>query len=211
MDQAVAWRPTLSDVLFPDRGMARSAALVISLAFSVAVSARVSVPLPFTPVPITGQTFAVLLTGLLLGARLGAGTLALYLMAGVVGLPVFAASPALPPGLARILGPTGGYLLAYPLAAGMVGWLAERGWDRRVGTALGAAAIGNGIIYVIGVPYLALIAHLGLPSAARLGFLPFILGDLFKLGLLALLLPTAWRFCGGRQAKPTDQTSSLRG
>ena len=150
--------------------------------------ARLSIPLPFTPVPITGQTLAVLLTGAVLGRTRGVLSMALYLLWGILGLPVFAGGTG---GIVRLVGPTGGYLLGFVFAAGATGWLAQRGWDRRVPTALLAMAAGNVVIYLFGLPWLA--AFVGPERAASLGLVPFIPGDVVKLFLAAALLPAAWR------------------
>lgn len=158
----------------------------------IALAAQVAVPLPFSPVPVTGQTFAVLLIGAAFGARLGAATVLLYLAGGVAGLPVFA--PIGPPGLARLVGPTGGYLVGFVAAAWVVGALAERGWDRRVLTALVAMVAGEIAIYAFGLAGLARFV-----PAERLlgaGLFPFVPGDLVKLGLAALALPATWRIVG---------------
>lgn len=184
---------TLSDALLarPERASWRTDALLIVL-FSafVALTARVKLDLGFTPVPITGQTLGVLLTGALLGSRRGALALALYLAEGAIGLPVFAGGTG---GLARLLGPTGGYLLSYPLAAGLVGLLAERGWDRTPWRAALAMLLGNVVIYMIGVPWLNWYAGtLFQVSVAWAGVLPYLPGDLLKLAVAATVLPSGW-------------------
>ena len=187
-----AMNRTLTDALVPRTGVLRNAVLIVLFSLITAAAAQVSIPLPFTPVPITGQTFAVLLTGALLGSRLGALSLLLYLAEGAAGLPVFALGRS---GLATLLGPTGGYLLAFPVAAFVVGWLAERGWDRRVFTTALAMLLGNLVIYAGGVPWLARFVG-GLPEAVALGMVPFLPGDAIKLVLAALLLPTGWALLG---------------
>ncbi len=128
-----------------------------------AAAAQVSIPLPFTPVPLTLQPMVVLLGGAALGSRLGMASQVLYLAAGLAGLPVFAASPLLPQGPLRLLGPTGGFLMAYPLAAFLTGWLAERGFDRRYLTSVVAMAAGLALIFACGVTWLAWFA----PPAQR--------------------------------------------
>ncbi|MBV9790147.1 MAG: biotin transporter BioY [Chloroflexi bacterium] len=167
-------------------------ALLIAL-FSgfVALTAQIEIRLPFTPVPITGQTLGVLLAGAALGSRRGALALVLYLIEGAIGLPVFAGGAA---GFARILGPTGGYLLALPLAAGIVGSLAERGWDRRLPLAALAMIIGNLVIYLLGVSWLGLYKGiLGNVSMLWAGVYPFLPGDLLKIAIAAVVLPGAWK------------------
>lgn len=192
---AISHRQTLIDVLLRHRRATHArlsdGALIVLFSAFVALSARIAFPLPFTEVPVTGQTLAVLFTGAVLGSRRGALALLLYLVEGAVGLPVFAPSVTLPPGLGRLLGPTGGYLLAYPLTAGMVGWLAERSWDRRLKTAVLAMLAGNLLIYLVAVPWLALFKG-SLWVALLQGMLPFIPGDLLKIAIAAVALPGAW-------------------
>ena len=176
------------------------AAAVLFCAALIAATAQVSIPLPWTPVPLTLQPTIVLLSATVLGARLGTTCLVAYLAAGAVGLPVFAWSPVLAPGIGRLLGPTGGYLLAYPVAACLVGWLADRGWDRRYVTAVGAMTLGLAVIYVGGVAWLAVL-HAPAGSArgaAELGVYPFLVADLAKLTLAGALLPRLRRFTTGR-------------
>jgi biotin transport system substrate-specific component len=185
--QAVATRADLSSAV-------RVAALLFVTVLT-AVAAQVSIPLPFTPVPFTLQPMIVLLGGAALGSRLGASSQILYLALGLAGLPVFAASPVLPQGFARLLGPTGGYLMSYPLAAFVAGYLSERGFDRRYLTSVLAMAAGLAIIFACGVAWMAWGApHVGLPSAVRTGLIPFIPADIVKVFLAATLLPAAWRF-----------------
>lgn len=168
------------------------AILILGGSLFTAWMARIAIPLPFTPVPITGQTLAVLLVGAALGSRRGALSMAAYVLEGALGLPVFAGGAA---GLARVLGPTGGYLIGFIAAAFLTGWLAERGWDRQPFTAALAMLAGNIVIYLFGLPWLARFVggFLGPKGALTLGLLPFIPGDLLKLALAALLLPFAWR------------------
>lgn len=164
------------------------------------LAAQVEIRLPGTPVPITGQTFAVLLTGALLGSRLGSLALIAYLAEGLAGLPVFAGGKG---GLAPLMGPTGGYLLGFVVAAYVVGRLAERGWDRRFWTTTLARLAGNVVIYAAGVSWLA--RFVGPDQALSLGLLPFLPGDLLKLILAGALLPAGWRLIGktGRPGRRT--------
>jgi biotin transport system substrate-specific component len=168
-----------------------------------AAAAQVSVPLPFTSVPLTFQPMIVLLGGLALGSKLGLASQVVYLAAGIAGLPVFAASATLPPGPLRLLGPTGGYLLAYPVAAFLVGYLAERGWSRRYVTSVLAMLAGLTVVYACGVTWLALFARVGTQSAAvglqaalLTGVVPFVLADLVKLLAAAGILPGLWKLTG---------------
>lgn len=162
--------------------------LILAGSLLTALAAQVAIPLPFTPVPITGQTFAVLLVGAALGSRRGAASMALYLAEGLAGLPVFAGGKA---GLAVLFGPTGGYLVGFIVAAFVTGWLAERGWDRRPLTTALAMLVGNIAIYLFGVPWLTFFVG-SIERALVLGFVPFIPGDLFKLILATFALPGAW-------------------
>jgi biotin transport system substrate-specific component len=185
---------TYADVLRPSvkkYALLYDIVLVIGGSLFVALGAQVAVHLPFSPVPITGQTLAVLLVGMLLGSRRGSLSLLTYLAEGLAGLPVFAGGTA---GLARLLGPTGGYLVGFVAAAYVTGLLAERGWDRRVVTTILAMFLGNIAIYAVGVLWLA--AFVGIGRALPLGLYPFIPGDLLKLVLAAILLPAGWRIPG---------------
>lgn len=192
---------TLTEVLTPpawrDRAASRlllDALLVLGGSGLVAVTAQIAFYLPFTPVPVTGQTLAVLLVGAALGSRRGGLAMVAYLAEGAAGLPVFAAGGCCLPWL---IGPTAGYLWSYPLVAFVVGALAERGWDRRPLAAVAAMLIGNALIYVVGLPWLA--SFVGGANVLEAGLLPFIPGDLLKVGLAALLLPSAWALIGHRR------------
>jgi biotin transport system substrate-specific component len=174
-------------------------AAVLFITAATAAAAQISVPLGVTPVPLVMQDMVVLLGGAALGSRLGMAAQVLYLLAGISGLPVFAASPVLPQGPLRILGPTGGYLLSYPLAAFLTGYLAERGFDRRYSTSVLAMAAGLVVIFAFGVPWLALFARpagVGFDAALRGGLYPFLLGDVFKIFLGAAILPGIWKLIG---------------
>ena len=169
-------------------------AAVLFVTALTAAAAQISIPLPFTLQPMV-----VLLGGAALGSRLGMSSQVLYLFLGIAGLPVFAASPILPQGFARLLGPTGGYLLSYPLAAFAAGWLAERSFDRRYLTSLVAMTVGLSIVFGCGVAWLAWFAQpasVGLSAALRTGLVPFLLADGVKLALAATVLPAAWRVIG---------------
>jgi biotin transport system substrate-specific component len=185
--QAVSTRADLSSAV--------RVAAVLFVTVLTAVAAQVSIPLPFTPVPFTLQPMIVLLGGAALGSRLGASSQILYLALGLAGLPVFAASPVLPQGFARLLGPTGGYLMSYPLAAFVAGYLAERGFDRRYATSVLAMGAGLAIIFACGVAWMAFgTPHLGLSAAIAGGLVPFLPADIVKVLLAATVLPLAWRF-----------------
>jgi biotin transport system substrate-specific component len=177
-----------------DHATSIRAAAVLFVTVLTAAAAQVSVPLPFTPVPFTLQPMVVLVGGAALGARLGLASQLLYLAAGAAGLPVFAASAILPQGAARLLGPTAGYLFAFPLAAFATGWLAERGFDRRYMTSVAAMAAGLAIIFACGTLWLSFLApQLGLRGAAAAGLIPFVPADILKVFVAAAVLPAAWR------------------
>jgi biotin transport system substrate-specific component len=182
-----------------EMGTAIRVASVALLAALTAAAAQVSIPLPFTPVPFTLQPMVVLLGGAVLGSRLGMSAQVLYLLAGIAGLPVFAASPVLPQGALRLLGPTGGYLISYPFAAFAVGWLAERGYDRRYLTSVIAMACGLALVFACGVTWLAFFARpvaVGFDAALRIGLYPFIPADIVKIFVAAAVMPAAWRLIG---------------
>jgi biotin transport system substrate-specific component len=165
------------------------ALLVITGSLVVAALAQIRIPLPFTPVPFTGQTLGVLLVAAALGSSRGAASLALYLVEGILGLPVFAGAPL---GIARLLGPTGGYLVGFIVAAFLVGALAERGMDRDWKRVLCMFAAGMAVIYLFGVAWLSRFTGLG--NALVSGLWPFIPGDILKAVMAAALLPSAWRW-----------------
>ncbi len=166
----------------------RSAGLVIVFSLFIAAAAQFSIHIG--PVPITGQSFAVLLTGALLGPRLGAAAVIAYLIEGAVGLPFFAPGGA--PGLLRFFGPTGGYLVAFPAAAYIVGAFSEHGWDKRYPTAVAAMAIGSAIIFLGGWAWFSVLTNTPPVTAFKLAVLPFLPGDVIKIALAAAVLPTGW-------------------
>lgn len=178
--------PTLAFVLVRRRTLASQALLIVAGVTLLSLSARLRFPLPFTPVPVTGQTFAVLLTGALLGSRAGFTTVACYWLAGACGLPVFNGGSG---GWAIVSGPTGGYIFGFAAAAFLVGWFSERGWDRgkRIIVPL---LLGEALIYAFGLPWLAV--FIGPRAVVQSGLLPFVPGDLAKLAAAALALPAAW-------------------
>jgi biotin transport system substrate-specific component len=184
--------PTLADVALPHATRLHDAGIVLCASLLTALLAQIAVPVPWSPVPMTGQTLAVLLSGAVLGARRGFLAQIAYLAEGTV-LPVFAAGTS---GWLKFVGPTGGYLMAFPLAAALVGALCERGWDRRFPSMLLAMLLGSGVILALGTAMLSRFVpgeHL-----LRAGVLAFIPGDLVKAVLAALAFPTAWRFVGRR-------------
>ena len=190
--------PTFVDAL-TSRADARvrafeQAGAVVAVTALTAVAAQIAIPLPFTPVPFTFQPMVVLVGAAALGSRRGMASQMLYLALGLVGLPVFAASPALPQGIARLLGPTGGYLMSYPIAAFVAGYLAERGFDRRYTTFVLAMAAGLSVVFAGGVALLTVIqpAH-SVRAALAAGFYPFVLADVVKLLVAASVMPALWR------------------
>ena len=182
--------PTIYTRTFPHTsGWLRDVILILLGAVLVAVLAQVEIPLPFTPVPITGQTLGVLLVGAALGSRRGAASLGAYLVMGIVGLPFFAGRAH---GLAIVIGATGGYLIGFVVATYVIGLLAERGLERSVRTALIPFLIGTLIIYLCGVSWLAIVLG-SLSKAVMAGLLPFLIGDAIKLIAASLMLPAAWK------------------
>ncbi|MGY4960604.1 biotin transporter BioY [Streptomyces sp. 900105245] len=180
----------LADLLPASR--VRDAALVLGGAVLTGLAAQLSVPVPGSPVPVTGQTFAALLVGASLGARRGFLSLALYAVAGVAGVPWFAGGTS---GGSAV---SFGYILGMLLASAVVGALARRGADRSPLRTAGTMILGEAIIYAVGVPYLALAAHLSASQAIAAGLTPFLLGDALKALLAMGVLPTAWNFANKR-------------
>jgi biotin transport system substrate-specific component len=173
----------------------RSVALVVGGALLTAAAAQISIRLPFTPVPITGQTFAVLLVGGALGWRRGGLSQLLYVALGAAGLPFYAPNAdGVRGGWEVATGATAGYLAGFVVAAALVGWLSERGQDRRLDTSIPAMLAGTAVIYVLGVSWLAYDLSLDSQTALANGFTPFVIGDALKLLLAGAVLPTAWRF-----------------
>ena len=188
--------PTLAQTLWRPEAQNRVLrGIVLALLGTALLTASAKVQIPFYPVPMTLQTLVVLGLGMAYGWRLAAATLLLYLAQGAAGLPVFAGTPEKGLGLAYMLGGTGGYLLGFVMAAAACGWLAERGWDRSVVTTALAMLLGNLLIYVPGLLWLGALFGWDKPIL-EWGLLPFLIGDLVKLALAALLLPLAWKALG---------------
>lgn len=193
---------TIGDFLVPIRvserlhTRARHLALILIGTALIALCARVYVIIPGNPVPFTGQTFGVLLSAGALGFRRGLAATLLYVLLGVIGLPIFAEGKH---GLLILTGATGGYLVGFVLASALVGRLAELGWDRNLIGSVGAMILGSLAIYAVGVPWLAIVAFKGsLPEAIAAGLVPFLLWDAVKLALAAAAFPAAWWFVGRR-------------
>jgi biotin transport system substrate-specific component len=193
MAETMSHPKVLIDSLWTRDGLARDFTLVLGGSLLIAAAAQVRIPLPFTPVPLTGQTFAVLLLGALYGAKRGAATAMSYLMLGIIGLPVFSAAP---PGPAALVSPTAGYLAGFVAAAWVTGSLSERGWDRKPITAALAMLIGSAVLFACGLLWLG--RFTGWDLVIQTGLLPFIPGDLLKVALATALLPAGWRFLGRR-------------
>lgn len=189
----------MTSAVISERALPRSwvvsVLLVISAAAITALAAQWRIYLPFTPVPITGQTFAVLLTGAALGWKLGASGQLLYVAAGALGAPVFTEASG---GLEVLTGATGGYLIGFIFAAGLVGWMAEHRQDRTFATMFTAFILGSAVIYVFGVAGLMISADMSLTTAVEAGVVPFLMGDLVKAAAAGLLLPGAWKLLGDR-------------
>lgn len=186
-------KSTVADVFRPSAGVSAvlyDAIIIICGSLVVALSAQIRIYPGFSPVPITGQTFAVLMLGALLGSRRGGLAMLAYLVEGALGLPVFAAGVGLP----VLFGPTGGYLVGFIAAAYLVGRLAERGWDRQIATTVAAMIVGNAVLHLFGFTWLAVLTDV--KTAFVTGVYPFILGDLLKVALAAAVLPVGWKLLG---------------
>lgn len=192
---------TLADVVLP-RSLVRNIALVVGFAALTAAAAQLSFRLPWTPVPITGQTFAVLATGTVLGWQRGALSQLLYVAVGAAGLPIYAGAAG---GWKAATGATGGYLIGFILAAALVGALSERRQDRQLLTSIPAMLAGSALIYAVGVPWLAAVLDVSGIKAMELGMVPFLVGDAAKLLLAGGLAPAAWRAL--RQREDTDSST----
>ena len=200
---------TIADFLVPIRvserisARARHIALIVAGALFIALTANFAIPVPGSPVPLTGQTFSVLLVGGALGMRRGILATSLYLVIGFF-LPVYAQQAsgvshiASVDGGTLVLGATGGYLLGFVIASGVVGRLAELGWDRNLVGAVGAMAIGNVIIYLFGLPWLMAATGMNVAETIKAGLTPFLITDLIKLAIAAGVFPLAWWVVGRR-------------
>src|SRR5882672_1985583 len=185
--QSYAPADTLLSAALAPLDWTRSVSLVVAFSLLTALAAQVVIPIG--PVPITGQTFAVLLTGALLGSRLGAMSMIVYLIEGASGLPFFYGGHG---GIAHLLGPTGGYLVAFPAAAFITGAFAENGWDKRFATAIVAMAVGSALILLAGWAWFATVTHTPLLAAFKLSVAPHVVGDVVKILLAAAALPAGW-------------------
>lgn len=195
---SAAPRLVLADRVF-GRSLALDVVLVLAGAALTALLAQVAVPL--VPVPVTGQTLAVLLVGATLGAARGAISLGVYALLGIVGLPVFSDFGS---GLGVVLGPTGGYILGFVFAAALVGWLSERAWERQVLKALATFAAGTLVVFAVGLPWLAVALQLDLATTLAYGLWPFLLGGAIKAVIAAGVLPLAWWGAGRLEKRDAD-------
>ena len=180
-------RPTLADRVFT-RGVVMDIVLVAAGAALTAIAAQVQIPL--WPVPITGQTLAVLLVGSALGALRGALSMVLYAVLGIVGLPVFSDATS---GVLVVMGPTGGYIIGFVFAAAFTGWIAQRSWDRRILRAILAFLGGTVVTFAIGLPWLAVTLGLTFEQTLEGGLYPFIVGGIIKMLIAAGVIAVAWR------------------
>lgn len=195
--------PTLISTLWPAQPILRTLRVSALVALGVVLlTTSAKLQIPFYPVPLTLQTFVVLVLGMVYGARLGAATVGTYLLVGAGGLPVFAGTPEKGIALAYMVGPTGGYLLGFVIAAWICGALAARGWDRNVVSTALAMLVGNAAIYIPGLLWLGWLLGWDKPIL-EWGLTPFLLGDLTKLVLAAALMPLAWKLLGRRGDKPS--------
>jgi biotin transport system substrate-specific component len=181
---------TLRLAVLPRAGLLGDVLLVCAGTGLVALAAQASIHLGFTPVPLTAQTFAVVLVGASLGSVRGSASLLLYLLIGIAGAPVYASHKH---GWGVFSGSTGGYIVGFVVAAALTGYLAERRWDRSFSTSVTAMLTGNVVIYAFGLPWLHHSLHVSWAKTLEYGLYPFVVGDIVKLYLASLALPGAWR------------------
>ncbi len=191
MERAGTRQRVMIDAVWPTAGVGREVVLIFGGSLLIAIMAQLRIPLPFSPVPVTGQTFAVLLLGALYGSRRGPAAVVTYLTLGAIGFPIFAGGAA---GLARFVGPTAGYLAGFVAAAFAVGLLSERGWGRSPWTTGASMIVGSLIVYATGALWLS--RFVGSEAVLNTGVLPFLPGDALKIVLATILLPTGWRIIG---------------
>ncbi|WP_299377575.1 biotin transporter BioY [uncultured Kiloniella sp.] len=189
--------PTLGQQLVGSHSNLLTKMLMV-LVGSLALWASAKIQIPFYPVPMTMQTTVVFMIGMAYGWRLGGLTIMLYLFEGAMGLPVFSGTPEKGLGLVYMMGTTGGYLLGFFFAAVLLGWLAEKGWDRNYISTAVAMILGNAVIYSFGLLWLGSVVGWDKPLL-EWGMLPFLMGDAVKLALASLLLPTVWKLLGNHK------------
>lgn len=189
---------SLSDTLWPNNTSKTLQWIVLAVTGTAFLTLSAKIQVPFYPVPMTMQTFAVLVIGMVYGWKLGTATVLLYLAEGAAGLPVFSGTPEKGVGLAYMMGPTGGYLVGFAVAAAVVGLLAKRGWDRHVLTTLAAMLLGTSLIFAFGLLWLGTLLGWDKPIL-QFGLTPFMPGAIFKIGLAAAVLPLVWKMVGLRR------------
>lgn len=182
---------TLRSAVFPRSTTLNKALFVASGTAFIALLAQIALPVPGSPVPVTGQTLGVLLVGAGYGSTLGLSTLITYLLLGIAGVPVFAKGGS---GIAHLTGATGGYLVGMLVASLVVGALAGRKWDQKVRSALPAMLLGDAIIFSFGLYWLQHVTHMSLHATISAGFTPFIIGEVLKIAIAGTSLPLVWRF-----------------
>jgi len=198
MKAATAY-PTLIDRLWPNQGSALTRTVLLAAFGSLLLWASAKVQVPMWPVPMTMQSFVVLVIGMAYGARFATATVGLYLLEGALGLPVFAGTPEQGIGFLYMMGPTGGFLVGFLIAAAAMGWLAEHGWDRTLPKAVAAMVLGTILLFTPGILWLTVL--FGGTKAIAVGLTPFILGSVLKLALAAALMPLAWKAVDGRRGQ----------
>ncbi len=203
MDMSSETQPTLLSVAWPaaQSSLLRKLLLMVSGTALLTLSAKMNIP--FYPVPMTMQTFAVLVIGMAFGPSLAIATVGLYLLQGFLGLPVFSGTPERGIGWAYMMGPTGGYLLGFLLASGIIGVLARRGFDRSFAMTLSAMVMGTFVIFALGFAWLA--GLIGAENAWTFGVQPFLLAAVFKILLAALILPLTWKLLGSRSSTQSER------
>ncbi len=182
---------TYADIFLPigkKSTMLYNIVLVISGSILITLSAKISIPLSFSPVPVTMQTLAILLIGTLFGSKRGSLTVIAYISQGIMGIPVFAKAGS---GFAYLMGPTGGYLIGFVFAAFITGYFAEKGWDRSFWKTTYAMTIGTSFIFIFGVFWLSF--FIGFDKAVMVGFVPFIIGAIIKIIIADALIPPGWK------------------
>ncbi|MHA6668148.1 biotin transporter BioY [Homoserinimonas sp. A447] len=195
-------KPTLADRLI-GRGLAIDVVLIVTGVAFTSIAAQVATPA--WPIQLTGQSMAVLLVGMALGSLRGAIAITLYVVGGALGLPIFSNSTS---GFETITGPPGGYIIGFIIAAAFVGWVAERGLDRTFLRAVASATGGTAIIFIVGVPRLAVVNDLALGDAIAQGFLPLAVGGVVKLLLAATITTAAWAALNRMEVRDADRSSS---
>lgn len=183
---------TLSNIFWPAKASQWQRFIILAIAGSLALIVSAKISIPALPVPFTLQTLVVLLLGFAYGPALAGATVSLYLMQGLMGLPVFQGTPEKGIGLAYMMGPTGGYLLGFAVAAVFCGWLAKRGWDRKFSTMALGMVMGNAIIYAFGLAWLGSLIGWDKPIL-EFGMIPFLVGDAIKIAIAVALVPTIWK------------------